>query len=90
MPTGLADFMGPGYDAAATATDKLPAFGQVCRAVRERAAEAGWTVIEGKIAFAGPSGVTVRAAYETLRDQLLTDLKARCRSTWCCCSCTAR
>lgn len=76
MPTGLADFQGQGYDPAATPTDQLPAFGQVCRALRERAAETGWTVIEGKIAFAGPSGITVRKAYEYLRDQLLADLKA--------------
>ncbi len=76
MPTGLADFQGHGYDPSATATADLPAFGQVCRAVRERAAVAGWKLSEGKIAFAGPSGVTVRRAYETLRDQLLADLKA--------------
>jgi microcystin degradation protein MlrC len=76
MPTGLADFKGPGYDPSKTATADLPAFGHVCRALRERAAETGWTLIEGKIAFAGPSGVTTRHAYETLRDQLLADLKA--------------
>ncbi len=76
MPTGLADFQGPGYDASKTSTEKLPAFGQLCRALRERAAESGWTLIEGKIAFAGPSGITVRGAYEQLRDQLLADLKA--------------
>ena len=76
MPTGLADFMGQGYDMPATATALLPAFGQVCRALRERKAETGWDVFEGKLAFAGPSGITVRAAYEFLRDQLLADLKA--------------
>ncbi len=76
MPTGLADFQGPGYDPATTATENLHAFAQVCRALRERAAETGWTVIEGKLAFAGPSGTTVRAAYEALRDQLLADLTA--------------
>ena len=76
MPTGLADFMGQGYDMAATATERLPAFGQVCRALRERSAETGWEVIEGKLAFAGPSGITVRSAYEQLRDQLLADLQA--------------
>lgn len=75
MPTGLADFKVYGYDPTGVPNDKLPAFGQVHRAVRERAAVAGWTVIEGKIAFAAPSGVTVRKAYETLRDQLLDDLR---------------
>lgn len=76
MPTGLADFKGAGYDMPATPSELLPAFGQVARALRERAAETGWTVIEGKLAFAGPSGITVRSAYQTLRDQLLADLKA--------------
>jgi microcystin degradation protein MlrC len=76
MPTGLKDFQGAGFDPAGIATEKLQAFGQVTRAVRERAAEAGWSVAEGKIAFAGPSGITVRAAYEHLRDQLLADLEA--------------
>lgn len=75
MPTGLADFQGEGYDPKGVANDKLAAFGQVCRALRERAAEAGWEVIEGKIAFAGPSGITVRKAYEFLRDQLIADLR---------------
>ncbi len=76
MPTGLADFQGVGYDPSQTPSHELPAFGQVCRALRERAAQTGWTVIEGKIAFASPSGVTVKSAYEFLRDQLLADLKA--------------
>jgi microcystin degradation protein MlrC len=76
MPTGLQDFKGPGYDPSTIATKDLPAFGQVCRAVRERAAEAGWTVVEGKICFAMPSGTTIKAAYETLRDDLLADLRA--------------
>ena len=76
MPTGLADFQGRGYDPSVTATADLPAFGQVCRALRERAAVTGWEVIEGKIAFASPSGMTTRHAYETLRDQLLADLTA--------------
>lgn len=76
MPTGLEDFKSHGYDPSKIPTDQLPMFGQVCRAVRERAAVAGWTVIEGKICFAMPSGITVRKAYEALRDQLLADLKA--------------
>lgn len=76
MPTGLADFQGYGYDPTGMADDKLHAFAQVCRAVRERGRAAGWTVIEGKMAFAGPLGITARAAYEFLRDQLLADLRA--------------
>ena len=76
LPTGLAAFQGPGYDPAPVATSALQAFAMIQRAVRERAADAGWTVIEGKVAFAQPAGLTTRAAFETLRDQLLADLKA--------------
>lgn len=76
MPTGLADFRGPGFDPKGVPNDKLHAFAQVTRAVRERAAEAGWTVFEGKTCFAMPSGTTIKEAYETLRDDLLADLKA--------------
>lgn len=75
-PTGLEDFKAYGYDPKGVPNEALSAFGQVCRAVRERGQQAGWTVIEGKLAFAGPSGTTTRHAYETLRDQLLADLKA--------------
>ena len=35
----------------------------------------GWTVIEGMVAAAQPSGTTTRVAYETLRDELLGDLR---------------
>jgi microcystin degradation protein MlrC len=74
MPTGLADFQGAAFEPARVATDALPAFGQVHRAVRERGAAAGWTTIESMIAFAQPSGITIKAAYETLRDRLIGDL----------------
>jgi len=76
LPTGLSDFTARGYDPTNIATSDLQAFGQVTRAVRERAAVAGWKATEGKIAFAQPGGITVKAAYEYLRDQLLADLKA--------------
>lgn len=76
MPTGIQDFQGRDYDPARTRTEDLQAFGQLCRALRERSAEAGWSLIEGKIAFAVPSGITTRRAYEFLRDQLLADLAA--------------
>lgn len=76
MPTGLADFQGPGYETKGVPNELLPAFGQVMRAVRERGAVAGWQVFEGKVAFAMPSGTTIKEAYETLRDNLIADLKA--------------
>lgn len=76
MPTGLADFQGPGYETRGVPNALLPAFGQVVRAVRERGAEAGWQIFEGKVAFAMPSGTTIKEAYESLRDNLLADLRA--------------
>jgi microcystin degradation protein MlrC len=45
-------------------------------AARQRAAEHGWTLVEGLVAAAQPGGITIRHAYETLRDQLLADLRA--------------
>ena len=45
-------------------------------AARLRGKAQGWTLLEGVVAAAQPSGITTRAAYETLRDELLADLKA--------------
>jgi microcystin degradation protein MlrC len=36
----------------------------------------GWTVIEGMVASAQPGGITTKQAWETLRDELLADLRA--------------
>ncbi len=76
LPTGLAAFKGAGYDPSAVATADLQAFAMIQKVVRERAATDGWDVREGKVAFAQPGGMTTRAAYEALRDDLLADLKA--------------
>ncbi|MEZ5727057.1 MAG: M81 family metallopeptidase [Burkholderiaceae bacterium] len=43
-----------------------------------RAAEArGWDVVEGLSAFAQPAGTTLRATYESLRDEILADVRAQ-------------
>jgi len=76
LPTGLAGFQGRGYDPSGVPTERLDAFAMPTRVARERAASEGWTVFEGKIAFAMPAGTTTRRAYEFLRDQLLDDLRA--------------
>ena len=44
--------------------------------LRERQTALGFELIEGLIASAQPSGTTTRVAYETLRDELLDDLRA--------------
>ena len=43
---------------------------------RERALAIGWEVVQGLAAFATPAGDTTRSAYETLRDEILSDLQA--------------
>ena len=43
---------------------------------RRRSRAEGWTLIEGTTAFADPAGLVSRAAYETLRDTILGELRA--------------
>jgi microcystin degradation protein MlrC len=43
---------------------------------RRRSKAEGWTLIEGTTAFADPAGYVSRAAYESLRDTILAELKA--------------
>jgi microcystin degradation protein MlrC len=42
---------------------------------RERARSLGWRVVEGIAAFATPAGNTTRAAFESLRDEILGELR---------------
>ena len=76
LPTGLATFQDRGYFKAGTHPPQMSFFAGPLWAARERGRERGWTVIEGLVAGAQPSGTTTRAAYETLRDELLADLRA--------------
>ena len=43
---------------------------------RRRAEELGWDVAEGLSTYAQPAGPTVRHVYETMRDDILADLRA--------------
>jgi microcystin degradation protein MlrC len=77
MPTGLVDFQGAGgYFPAGQHPPQATLFSAPLVAARQRATEQGHTLAEGLVAMAQPSGTTTRAAYETLRDQLLADLQA--------------
>lgn len=77
MPTGLASFRQEGgYFPAGTHPDRMSFFAGPLWAARQRAREQGWQLIEGLVAGAQPSGITTRLAYETLRDELLADLRA--------------
>lgn len=76
LPTSLASFKEGGYFPAGTHPDRMTFFAGPLWAARQRARELGWTVVEGLVAGAQPSGTTTRVAYETLRDELLADLRA--------------
>jgi microcystin degradation protein MlrC len=43
---------------------------------REVCAREGWTLIEGSASWADPAGLVARATYETLRDEILEQLRA--------------
>ena len=75
MPTGLGAFRDRGYYPAGTHPEHLSFFAGPLHAARLRGRAKGWTVIEGLVASAQPSGTTTRFAYETLRDELLRDLE---------------
>jgi microcystin degradation protein MlrC len=76
MPTGLASFKDRGYFPAGQHPDRLTQFSGPLWAARLRGREKGWTLVEGLVAAAQPSGITTRHAYETLRNELLADLRA--------------
>jgi microcystin degradation protein MlrC len=75
MPTGLASFKDRGYFPAGKHPDHFNFFAGPTWAARLRGKEQGWTLCEGMVAAAQPSGTTTRAAYEALRAELLQDLR---------------
>jgi microcystin degradation protein MlrC len=76
MPTGIASFRDRGYFPAGKHPDHMLYFAGPTWAARLRGKDKGWDLVEGLVAGAQPSGTTTRHAYETLRDELLADLKA--------------
>lgn len=74
MPTSIASFRDRGYFPAGQHPDHMLYFAGPTWAARVRGKERGWTLLEGMVAGAQPSGITTRHAYETLRDELLSDL----------------
>ncbi|MGB7302908.1 MAG: M81 family metallopeptidase [Burkholderiaceae bacterium] len=55
--------------------ERVSLFGLPLIEWRKRASSLGWTVVEGLAAFALPAGDTTRATHESLRDEILSDLK---------------
>jgi len=75
LPTGLESFRETMYFPPGTHPDQPTFFAGPLWAARQRAAELGWTVIEGLVAAAYPAGVLTREAYEFLRDEILGQLR---------------
>ena len=77
MPTGMASFKDRGYFPAGTHPDHMFYFAGPLWAARLRGKDhADWQLVEGLVAGAQPSGITTRATYEALREELLRDLRA--------------
>jgi microcystin degradation protein MlrC len=75
MPTGLDAFRGRGYYAPGAHPDRPTLFAGPLWALRLRGRALGLNVVEGPVAFAMPAGTTTRVAHETLRDELLAELR---------------
>ena len=75
MPTGLADFEVI-RAADLDESGEMGGFGGPFNVFRQRCRERGWDYIFSLFAFAQPAGTTVRAVYESLRDELLEALEA--------------
>jgi microcystin degradation protein MlrC len=75
LPTGLRDFAVARSDDPPEVRSQLQC-GTVFVRYANAAAAAGCSYSQGLYAFAVPAGVTTRAAYETLRDSLLEDLRS--------------
>ena len=76
MPTSLASFRDRGYFPAGQHPNHMLYFSGPLWAARLRGKDKGWELVEGLVAGAQPSGTTTRHAYETLREELLADLRA--------------
>ena len=76
LPTGLQTFEECMLIRAGEHPDRPLLFTGPLWAARKFAAERNWEVVEGTCAFATPAGKTTRAVYESLRDEILDQLKA--------------
>lgn len=76
IPTALASF----HESFYAPPGQHPDDPKLCTAplwvARRRAKAEGWTLVEGSCSFAEPAGLVSREAYETLRDEVLAQLRA--------------
>lgn len=75
IPTGRDSFTGRYFERGGV-PEPAPLFAAPLVEFRRLARARGWQVAEGLCSFAEPAGLTTRAAYESLRDELLADLRA--------------
>jgi microcystin degradation protein MlrC len=75
IPTGMAAFRHDLLCRAGEHPDRPTLFTGPLWAARQRAKERNWQLSEGLCAVAQPGGITARATYEALRDELLDDLR---------------
>lgn len=76
FPTGIEDFRRGLWVENGIAHASLSSWAAPARRWLRRANELHWQVVESLHAFAEPAGVTVRSAYEEMRDRILADLTA--------------
>lgn len=75
LPAGLAAFHEGLFFPPGKHSEQPTFFSGPLWAARQRAAEHGWTVVEGLVAAAYPAGPVTREAYESLRDEILGQLR---------------
>jgi len=76
FPTGMGAFQAQWYYPAGTHPDHMTLYSAPLWVARRRAREHGWLLFEGLVSAAQPGGITTRATYESLRDRILSDLRA--------------
>ncbi len=75
IPTGWSGFKEHLYTKEASRGD-AGLYAAAATLWRKRAEALGWQVAEGLSTYAQPAGPTVRSVYETMRDDILDDLRA--------------
>ncbi|NML30525.1 M81 family metallopeptidase [Paraburkholderia antibiotica] len=76
LPVGLAAFENGMLYQGGTHPEAPSFFAGPLFAARQAARKNGWTLIEGLVAAAWPAGLVTREAYEALREQILSEIRA--------------
>ena len=76
LPTGMLGFAEGSIHHGDATRDKVQYWTGPLHLWRREAEAQGWEVIESLSAHAQPAGITVKAVYESFRDEILRDLKA--------------